>query len=190
MDTNELYKKLQQELIKKVGRTLESPSDFIFLAQKIFEETKVQISDTTLKRFFGYISPAGQLRTSSLSAMARYLGYSGWSTFCNDNNSESSFLSDKCINTCDLIKGDTVSFEWKPNRRCSAEYLGDNRFLVTAAEQCKLEIGDQFTVTQFVLNNPLIISGLKQARLPQAAPKSYVAGYKTGLTALSLTRKS
>ena len=189
MDTNEYYIRLQEELIKKAGRTMESPSDFIFLAQKIFEETKVKISETTLKRFFGYISPAGELRTSSLSVMARYLGYSGWSTFCNGGNSESNFIADKCINSCDLKIGDCVSFEWNPNRRCTVEYLGDNHFLVTHAEQCNLEVGDQFTVTQFVLNNPLVISGLKQARLPQSAPKSYVAGYKTGLTALSLMKK-
>lgn len=189
MDTNELYKKLQEELIKKVGRTMESPNDFVFLAQKIFEETKVKISETTLKRFFGYITPAGELRTSSLSAMARYLGYSGWSTFCNGNYSESNFIADKCINSSDLKKGDRVIFEWKPDRRCIVEYLDENRFLVIHAEQCKLEVGDQFTVTQFVLNNPLVISGLKQARIPQSAPKSYVAGYKTGLTALSLMKK-
>lgn len=189
MDANEQYKRLQDELIKKVGRTLESPSDFIFLAQKIFEETKVKISETTLKRFFGYISPAGELRTSSLSAMARYLGYSGWSTFCNGNDAESCFIADKCINTSDLKKGDCVGFEWNPDRRCTVEYLGENHFIVTFAEHCKLEVGDQFTVSQFLLNNPLVISGLKQARQPQAAPKSYVAGYKTGLTALSLMKK-
>ena len=184
----EHYERLKRELVAKIGRTMESPNDFIFLANAINSESKETISETTLKRFFGYITPAGEPRTSSLSVMARFLGYSGWSTFC-ENGSESKFLADKSISTSELIPGDCVRFEWKPDRICVAEYLGENRFLVTQAEKCKLEVGDQFTATQFLLNNPLMLCELKQVRMPNAAPKSYVAGFKTGLTALSLMKR-
>lgn len=191
MTDNENYKyyeRLKRELIAKIGRTMESPIDFVYLANAINSESKEKISETTLKRFFGYITPASDLRTSSLSVMARFLGYSGWSTFCEDA-SESKFLADKSISTNDLQPGDCVRFEWKPDRICMAEYLGENRFLVTQAERCKLEVGDQFTATQFLLNNPLMLCELKQVRLPNATPKSYIAGFKTGLTALSLMKK-
>ena len=191
MTDNENYKyyeRLKRELIAKIGRTMESPIDFVYLANAINSESKEKISETTLKRFFGYITPASDLRTSSLSVMARFLGYSGWKTFCEDA-SESKFLADKVISTNDLQPGDCVRFEWKPDRICVAEYLGDNRFLVTQAERCKLEVGDQFTATQFLLNNPLMLCELKQVRLPNATPKSYVAGFKTGLTALSLMKR-
>ena len=191
MTDNENYKyyeRLKRELIAKIGRTMESPIDFVYLANAINSESKEKISETTLKRFFGYITPASDLRTSSLSVMARFLGYSGWSTFCEDA-SESKFLADKSISTNDLHPGDCVRFEWKPDRICMAEYLGENRFLVTQAERCKLEVGDQFTATQFLLNNPLMLCELKQVRLPNATPKSYIAGFKTGLTALSLMKK-
>ena len=184
----EYYERLKRELIAKIGRTMESPIDFVYLANTINSESKEKISETTLKRFFGYITPASDLRTSSLSVMARFLGYSGWKTFCKDA-SESKFLADKSISTSDLGPGDCVRFEWKPDRICVAEYLGDNRFLVTQAERCKLEVGDQFTATEFLLNNPLMLCELKQVRLPNATPKSYIAGFKTGLTALSLMKK-
>ena len=184
----EYYERLKRELIAKIGRTMESPIDFIYLANAINSESKEQISETTLKRFFGYITPAGAPRTSSLSVMARFLGYSGWKTFC-EGASESKFLADKSISISDLQPGDSIRFEWKPDRICVAEYLGENRFLVTQAEKCKLEVGDQFTATQFLLNNPLMLCDLKQVRLPNTAPKSYVAGFKTGLTALSLMKK-
>ena len=184
----EYYERLKRELIAKIGRTMESPIDFVYLANAINSESKEKISETTLKRFFGYITPASDLRTSSLSVMARFLGYSGWSTFCEDA-SESKFLADKSISTNDLNPGDCVRFEWKPDRICVAEYLGENRFLVTQAERCKLEVGDQFTATEFLLNNPLMLCELKQVRLPNATPKSYIAGFKTGLTALSLMKK-
>lgn len=184
----EYYERLKRELIAKIGRTMESPIDFVYLANTINSESKEKISETTLKRFFGYITPASDLRTSSLSVMARFLGYSGWKTFCEDA-SESKFLADKSISTNDLNPGDCVRFEWKPDRICVAEYLGENRFLVTQAERCKLEVGDQFTATEFLLNNPLMLCELKQVRLPNATPKSYIAGFKTGLTALSLMKK-
>lgn len=187
-ENHEYYERLKRELIAKIGRTMESPIDFVYLANAINSESKEKISETTLKRFFGYITPASDLRTSSLSVMARFLGYSGWSTFCEDA-SESKFLADKSISTNDLQPGDCVRFEWKPDRICMAEYLGENRFLVTQAERCKLEVGDQFTATQFLLNNPLMLCELKQVRLPNATPKSYIAGFKTGLTALSLMKK-
>lgn len=67
-------------------------------------------------------------------------------------------------------------FEWNPNRCCLAEFLGNDKFLVIDAQNCKLEIGDTFTTTQFILNNPLIITDLIQIRMPENSPKKYVAG--------------
>lgn len=188
---NELHiEKLKLILKAKFGRDMEAPADFSELSDDIKTKLKCNtMSATTLKRFFGYIKHDKEISISSLSILARYLGYSGWNAFCMNDNSESGFISEKTIYSKDLSKGDSVAFEWNPNRSCIAEYLGDNKFLVKNAQYCKLEIGDTFVTTQFILNNPLIITDLVQIRMPENPPKKYVAGNKTGLTKLKAIKK-
>lgn len=75
-------KKLKQEIIATLGRTIDSLTDFDYLSIKIAEKTGDSISVSTLKRLFGYVKGAGTPRPSTLSSLARYAGYSGWSEFC------------------------------------------------------------------------------------------------------------
>ena len=189
---NEFYiEKLRKMLKTQFGRDMETPADFSDLSDDIRVKMKCSsISATTLKRLFGYIKYDKEISLSSLSLLARYLGYSGWNSFCMNDKSESNFISTQVIYTKDLSKGDSVVFEWNPNRCCLAEFLGNDKFLVIDAQNCKLEIGDTFTTTQFILNNPLIITDLIQIRMPENSPKKYVAGGgKSGLTKLREIKK-
>lgn len=77
-----LIEKLKQAIISTLDRTIDSPTDFDYLSIKISEKTGDTISSSTLKRLFGYIKPATTPRPSTLSSLARYVGYSGWSEFC------------------------------------------------------------------------------------------------------------
>ncbi|MEO1486656.1 MAG: hypothetical protein AAFU57_12970 [Bacteroidota bacterium] len=56
-------------------------TNFEHLSDKIFEATGVQISHNTLKRVWGRISYASKPSTSTLNAMALFLGYENWSAF-------------------------------------------------------------------------------------------------------------
>ena len=189
---DEFYiEKLKQMLKTKFGRDMKTPADFSDLSDDIRDKLKCNtMSATTLKRLFGYIKYDKDISLSSLSLLARYLGYSGWNAFCMNDKSESGFISEEIIYSKNLIKGDSVLFEWNPNRSCVAEFLGNDRFLVKDAQYCKLEIGDTFTTTQFILNNPLIITDLIQVRMPGEHPKKYVAGNKSGLTKLRKAKKN
>ena len=188
---NEFYiEKLRQMLKTQFGRDMETPADFSDLSDNIRDKLKCNtMSATTLKRLFGYIKYDKDISLSSLSLLARYLGYSGWNAFCMNDKSESDFISTQVIYTKDLSKGDSVVFEWNPNRCCLVEFLGNDKFLVKDAQNCKLEIGDTFTTTQFILNNPLIITDLVQIRMPENSPKKYVAGNKSGLIKLREIKK-
>ena len=188
---NEYYiEKLKQMLKLQFGRDMESPADFSDLSDDIRSKFKSStMSATTLKRLFGYIKYDKPISVPSLSLLARYLGYSGWNAFCMNDKSESGFISNQVIYSKDMSKGDSVVFEWNPNRYCLAEFLGNDRFLVKDAKHCKLEVGDTFTATQFILNNPLIITNLIQIRMPENTPKKYVAGSKSGLTKLKEMKK-
>ena len=177
MENEFCIEKLKQMLKLQFGRDMETPADFSDLSDDIRVKLKCSsISATTLKRLFGYIKYDKCISLSSLSLLARYLGYSGWNAFCMNYKSESDFISNQVIYSKNLSKGDSVAFEWNPNRYCLAEFLGNDKFLVRDAQNCKLEIGDTFTTTQFTLNNPLIITDLIQIRMPENSPKKYVAG--------------
>ena len=73
---------LKGYVAKAFGRTLDSPSDYDSLSLSIREKTGEYISPTTLKRLFGYVKPATVPRPSTLSVLSRYVGYAGWSDFC------------------------------------------------------------------------------------------------------------
>lgn len=81
MDELTATDKLKMCVREKLDHSLESPSDFDYLVLKVKEVTHEDISATTLKRIFGYIPSTSAPRRSSLAILARYLGYSGWGDF-------------------------------------------------------------------------------------------------------------
>lgn len=77
-------KYLKEDILKKFGKTLDSPTDYDNLFIDIQNKTGETVSSTTLKRIYGYIKPTTIPRPSTLSILARYVGYSGWSDFCQN----------------------------------------------------------------------------------------------------------
>ena len=55
--------------------------DFQLLSDRIFEETKVRLSITTLKRVWGKVSYNSAPSISTLNTLALFLGYENWSSF-------------------------------------------------------------------------------------------------------------
>ncbi|OEK04256.1 hypothetical protein [Roseivirga misakiensis] len=58
--------------------------DFALLSQRIFEETNIQLSVTTLKRVWGKVSYASEPSISTLNALSKFIGYENWSELKND----------------------------------------------------------------------------------------------------------
>lgn len=59
--------------------------DFQLLSDRIFEETRVRLSITTLKRVWGKVSYNSAPSISTLNALALFLGHENWSTFRQQN---------------------------------------------------------------------------------------------------------
>ena len=78
----------------------------------------------------------------------------------------------------DLNVGDRVTVSWKPNRRCIFRYLGNQQFIVEAAENSKLKAGNTFSCSVFILGAPLYLTDLVQG---DNTPVAFVAGKKDGL---------
>ncbi len=176
---------LKQIVSQQIGRTLESPADFEYLSEQIQKKTGEYLSPTTLKRVFGHIPYDGQLRPTTLSILARYVGYNGWQDYLDKQHVESGFVATKRISSRELLKGQKISLAWNPDRECLIEYLGEDRFVVLHAKNCKLQVGDQFTTTQFILAQPLTATNVVSVREP-LQQDTYIAGAKTGLTKIEL----
>ena len=82
----EHFKRLRKLLEEGSGRKMKQNADFIFLQQYIVEQTKEQISTTTLKRLWGYIKDGGSPRISSLDVLAHAAGYEDWNAFTTPQN--------------------------------------------------------------------------------------------------------
>jgi hypothetical protein len=183
---------LKVEVEKRIGRPLKSPVDFDLLSYKVNKTIHEQISTSTIKRLWGYIATSHAPRISTLSVLARFVGFTDWDNFClsikREQTEESTFFTDKQILTSDLQIGDMLEIGWNPDRYCLLKFLGGNQFEVVDSKNAKIKTGDTFITTQFHLRRPLILSELKQQSSQSKAsePISYIAGYQTGLSLLSL----
>lgn len=90
MDEQKIIENLKKEIKSKIGRSLDSPSDFDYLSMQIKISLHEYISPTTLKRFFNYIACDVKPRVSTMSLLARFVGAAGWQDYCNDFISDSS----------------------------------------------------------------------------------------------------
>lgn len=178
---------LRSRVEDRFGKRLSVHSDFVSLVAVIEMELRQHISESTLERVWGY-STRGydtvSLRT--LDVLSRYANGCDWRSFCEllaqEGVCESEFFDDEIINSSELEIGDRLRIGWFPDRLCELSYLGKNCFVAEMCENSKLQVGDTFSCSQFVLGKPLIMSDLKQGNSTHS--QAYVVGRKSGLTIL------
>ena len=173
-----------QELLKQIedrtGIKPKSPADFNRLSDIIWESTREQLSASTLKRLWGYFKSVGTIRNSTLVILARFLGFNGWEDYVENlyqDNGSDPVLS-PLIKVEDLSIGDRITVSWKPNRRCTFRYLGNQQFIVEVAVHSKLRANDTLCCSVFIKGAPLYLPDLVQGDNP---PVAVVAGKKDGL---------
>ena len=173
---------LRLDIEHEVKRKIRTPYDFEFLAGVVWERLHENISPTTLKRLWGYIDGADTTRRTTLCLLSQFLGFADWEAYLADlatrTDVESEAFAGEGLNIDDLQVGDQIEVTWLPNRRCVFRYEGDAHFLVTAAENAKLHVGDRFETACFIIGKPLYIDRLVRGDQP---PTAYVAGAKNGL---------
>ncbi len=178
---------LKNDIERKVGRAIKSPIDFDFLSNKIKQELNETLSASTLQRLWNYVATTSKPRTSTLSLLARFLGFSCWDSYVQNllrtNAIESDYITTRLIRSHDLCPGDCLRIGWRPDRECEIRYLGDFKYVVTSSKNSKLHAKDSFMAMSFSLGNPLIITNLVQNG---TEPSEYTAGKKNGLTILEI----
>ncbi len=164
MSTSPEIIKLKQMVEDSIPRKIKTPADFVYLSGVIFERCGETISETTLKRIWGYIEGYDTTRFHTLSILARFVGYNDWDDFVRENvidpNEQSEEIMQKCIYTKNLKAGDKIYYTWNPDRECLVEYLGDNVFKVLESKNSKVQKNDTFVTAFFIEGQPLYLDDL------------------------------
>lgn len=180
------------ELLRQVGEVfghrLSTTTDYELLSFVIERETGEMVSSSTLKRLWGYVAYKSVPRTATLDTLSRYVGHKDFKSFCKalkDSGVEvSTFFTAKTLSASSLVKGDRVLVGWAPNRLVRLKYLGDNSFEVVSSENAKLQQGDRFTASEFILGAPLYLTSVH--RLDGTDTSAYVAAKAEGLNVLEV----
>ena len=158
-------------------------ADFEMLVEKVYSRTHELLSHTTLKRLWGKVHSDYAPSARTLNAIAQFLGYPDFDTFCQLQNTgdippSNPVLSEHIDVEKDIKVNDEITLYWAPGRVCNIRYTGNNQFVVTESEKTRLQPGDTFYCNVFISGEPLYLKDLVQASKP---PVNYACGMKGGI---------
>lgn len=179
---------LLRQVEVKFGHRLSTTTDYELLSFVIERETGALISASTIKRLWGYVSYSSTPRMATMDALSRYVGHRDFKAFRDALKASgavvSSFFTSKTVETSSLKEGICVILGWAPNRIVKLRYIGGTAFEVISAQNAKLQIGDRFEASEFILGAPLFIASIHRSDGTITPP--YVAAKATGLNVLEL----
>lgn len=159
-DENGNFSKLKEAVERIAGKPMRTPRDFSFLANQIKELTGMSISESTLKRMWGYIDNRFNVSEYSLDVLARTAGYVSWFEFCHfmESEEQSSVRTvTRKLFVSSLQERELLVLQWRPDRRITLRYEGGNIFTVTEVMNSKLRVGCTCELCVIVDNEPLIM---------------------------------
>jgi len=180
MQMSENEERLCKTIEDKVGRKMEAPQDFVWLAGQIWQTIHENVSVNTLKRLWridGYEEVVP--RRYTLNILSQFAGYKDYATFCIDKgkvNSQS--VLTRHLYAKDLEKGDEIQLTWLPDRLCVVTHVEKNRFIISKVENSKLSVGDTFECSVIIEGEPLYLNNLFHNGI---GPSLYVVGKMSGV---------
>lgn len=174
---------LMEAVEKRFDRKPETSTQFISLSIAIKTITSQNLSESTLKRLWGYVNNSPAPRVNTLDILAQYVGHRSFRAFCENLRKEqddsSAFFKTSFIVPEELSEGAQVEIGWAPDRLIVIEYLGDYHFRVVSAKNSKLQPGDEFEATSLMTGYPLYLSGVLRN---SSWTTPFVGGKNGGLT--------
>jgi len=106
------FELLKTAVITKSGFKSISPSDCRVISINIQENTRHSVSETTLKRVFGFAYSKFRPSLFTIDAMSQYCGYDGWDDFCVKQKSRQASTAAANVNWITLMQnaGKITSF--------------------------------------------------------------------------------
>ena len=183
-EVQELRLRIETKLGESLRRTV-----YKRLSIAIYDSTKINISESTLQRVWGYVSSSEKVNEETLDILSKYVGYDNWQSFKkevmdSDENDSNILNQDHSISTSELQIGDILQLGWQPNRYCEIRYCGENKFEVTHSENAKLQVGDTFKCGLFIKDELLSLDEVRQYTNPHT-PRIMIIAKKSGLTMLN-----
>lgn len=167
------------------GKQLLTTTDFEEFSVMLKRKHNAEISSSTLKRLWGYVSDVHKPRTTTLDTLTQYVGYKDYADFVSqlkkDESRNSSFFHCEQITSASLNAGDMIEIGWSPNRMLRLLYHGDSVYEVCEAANSKLVVGDRFTAGCFIMSQPLLLPYINRNGERLSA---FIAGRNTGLSVL------
>ena len=160
---------LKKAVEARFGHVPSGPADFGELSIAISKTTGERISPDTLSRIWGYKKGYSSVRQSTVRVLEQYA----------KANEESDFVHTTAIYADECQKGDRVRIAWLPDRVCVLSYLGNYRWRVEEALNCKLHVGDTFSCRTIAKCEILVVDHVETAN---GSYECYRMGNKNGLT--------
>ena len=182
---------LRERVEARYGHKLLTHGDFASLSETLRNDHNIFLSDSTLERVWGYSSRASHKNaaTTTLDLLAQYIGSKDWHNFLSECERDSDMFNPNIIATADLVAGMRIQLEWKPDRVCVVEYLGNNRFRAVSSLNATIQPGDTFECLSFEPGRELIMDRFCRANETDSQAR-YIVGSRHGLTiAKSLVHK-
>ena len=177
---------LKSKIEEKFGEPLLYSQQCEALSQAILDFTGETVSETTLKRIFGFSNRKVEPRKSTLDSIAHYLGYPDWSSLNDEykgSPSISDFMEVEEVKSEQLKPGAKISLSYFPDRKLVLEFLERDKFKVVSALNSKLQAGDILTLSHIYKDFELIVSKVEREGKDLGG---YVAAKETGITSLEI----
>lgn len=181
---------LNKEIIKKIEDKFKSeikyPGQCDALAQAIFDETKITIGVTTLKRLFGFVADERKPHVSTLDVIAKYIDYPNFKLLVKDMGEDCDISMYQPIESLDsegMTVGTQVQITYDPQRLVIMTYIGDNQYVVNESKNSKLEKGDILTIVQFVIGSAFYC---KDVIRENKSLGPYLGAKQNGLTSIEI----
>lgn len=176
---------LRQSIEEAIGRRLLTAKDFDLLSERVYARVGEMVSCNTLKRIWGKMDEEHEPRISTLSILARFIGFTDFYAFVNDSSTSSEmgdssfpYMGRRLSIIDGLTCGDRLRLTWQPGRVCDVEYNGSLHFRVIHSENTRLKEDDTFLCGIIIEGQPLYLDMLKQGDKP---PTAYICGKRGGV---------
>ncbi|WP_293743121.1 hypothetical protein [uncultured Pedobacter sp.] len=90
MNANDLLIELRKFVLLKSGLRNIDPAHCKIISEYVYQETKNYVSETTIKRFFGFANTLHKFSLFTLNSLSQYVGYNDWDAFCKDKENQTS----------------------------------------------------------------------------------------------------
>lgn len=184
-----LSKIIKDRIRSKYKHTIRYPKDCTGLSAHMQSICKTKVSASTLKRLFGFIEGTETLRAATKDCIAIYLGFKTWEELQDDilGRKTKRVPVITALEVSSLSSNQVVKLRFGRISFIKLLYKGKNKFAVLEQANTKINVEDEFELTEVKLDYPLLITSVKKKGVQV---RELLLGELTGVTEIELITKT